>query len=130
MAVTKHNEGYLIGNTVFIMGESKPDKKYVNLALQTGEDMHYGDHNDLFVMDYPGEYDIHDRTFKVFAGKGGELNYLMNDGNKVYAFVQTEDALNNEEFNADYWLFAHPHISKMIDKMELEGEKIDLSTLE
>ena len=88
--------------------------------------MHYGDH-DLNYIDYPGEYDLNNMFFDVSAGKWGELNYLIKDGNKSYAFAQTEDALNNEDFNAQYWLFTNPHIAKMLDKMELDGEKIDLS---
>lgn len=111
------------------MSDGKPEKDYISLALQTGEDMHYGDH-DLNFIDYPGEYDLQGISFDVSAGKGGELNYLIEDGNKSYAFVQTEDALNNEDFNPQYWLFTNSHIEKSIDKMELEGEKIDLSKVE
>jgi hypothetical protein len=118
-----------VNEKIYITIDGKTEKKYVNLALQTGEDMHYGDH-DLNYIDYPGEYDLNGMFFNVSSGKGGELNYLINDGNKTYAFAQTEDALNNEDFNAHYWLFTNPHIAKMLDKMELEGEKIDLSQVE
>lgn len=131
MAITvkKHGNWYVINDKIYIMTDGQVDKKYVSLALQTGEDMHYGDH-DLNFIDYPGEYDLNGMFFTVSAGKGGELNYLINDKNKTYAFAQTEDALNNEDFNADYWLFTNAHIAKMLDKMELEWEKIDLSKVE
>ena len=127
--VKKHGNGYLINDKIYITTDGKTEKKYVNLALQTGEDMHYGDH-DLNYIDYQGEYDLQGMLFNVSAGKGGELNYLIKDGNKNYAFVQTEDALNDEDFNSDHWLFTNQHIAKMLDKMELEGEKIDLSAVE
>lgn len=131
MAITvkKHGTGYLIQNKIYITIDSTIEKKYITLALQTGEDMHYGNH-DVTYIDYPGEYDFNGILFTVDAGKAGELNYLIKDGNKTYAFVQTEDALNDEDFNAQYWLFTNQHIAKMLDKMELEGEKIDLSQLE
>ncbi len=111
------------------MTDAKPEKEYISLALQTWDDMHYGDH-DINFIDYPGEYDLKGVSFDVSAGKWWELNYLIKDGNKTYAFVQTEDALNNEDFNADYRIFSNQHIAKMLDKMELEWEKIDLSAIE
>ena len=127
-SVTKYNNWYVINKKIYIMTDGKPEKAYISLALQTWDDMHYGDH-DLNFIDYPGEYDIQGISFNVSAGKGGELNYLIDDGSKTYAFAQTEDALNDEDFNADYWLFTNQHIAKMLDKMELEGEKVDLSAV-
>ena len=129
LTVKKHQNGYLIQDKVFITTDGSIEKKYINLALQTGEDMHYGNH-DITYIDYPGEYDFKGIMFSVWTGKWGELNYLVKDGNKSYAFVQTEDALNDEDFNAQYWLFSNQHISNMLDKMELEGEKINLSMIE
>lgn len=128
MAITvkKHGAWYVVQDKIYITTDWATEKKYVNVTLQTWEDMHYGDH-DLNFIDYPGEYDLNGMFFTVSAWKGWELNYLIQDGNKTYAFVQTEDALNNEDFNAQYWLFTNPHIAKMLDKMELDWEKIDLS---
>lgn len=131
MAITvkKHGTWYLVQNKIYITTDATIEKKYITLALQTGEDMHYGNH-DVNYIDYPGEYDFTGILFTVQAGKWWELNYLIKDGTKTYAFVQTEDALNDEDFNAHYWLFTNPHIAKMLDKMELEGEKIDLGQIE
>jgi hypothetical protein len=108
--------------------EDVAEEKYINCMLHLGQDMHYGK-DATTLIDYPGEYDLQDIIFTVKAGKGNELNYLINDGRKTYAFVQTEDALNDEDFNADYRLFTNQHIAKMIDKMELEGEKVDLEAI-
>lgn len=129
LAIKKLDTWYLINNRVYITSGEQHDTKYINLALQIGPDMQYGNH-DLTFIEYPGEYDINGIFLKVFAGKAGELNYLIQDGNKEYAFVQTEDALSNDEFTADTWLFTNPHIAKTLDKMELEGEKIDLTAIE
>ncbi len=129
-SLTKHDEGYLLNKKIYIapVGTSS-DKKYINIKMQTGQDMHYGNH-DMSYIDYPGEYDLQGIFFTVTAGKGGELNYLIDDGHKAYAFVQTEDALNDEDFNADYWIYTNQHIAKTLERMELEGEKIDLATIE
>ena len=129
LTIKKLEAWYLINNHVYIAADGQRDMKYVNLALQTGPDMQYGNH-DLSYIEYPGEYDVKGMFIKVFSGKGGELNYLVQDGNKSYAFVQTEDALSNDEFTAQTWVFTNPHIAKTLDKMELEWEKIDLTAIE
>lgn len=126
--VKKHNEGYLINDKVYITTDGSHDTKYVNLALQTGDDMQYGNH-DISFIEYPGEYDIDGLFIKVFPGKWGELNYLVQDKNKIFAFVQTEDSLANDEFVADEWLFVNPHIAKALDKMEMEWDRVDLNEL-
>lgn len=102
-----------------LANDQVPNSSYIVLAPRIGEDMQYGNH-DLSYIEYPGEYDIKGIFIYAFAGKGDELNYLVKDGNHTYAFVQTEDALSNEECTADIWLFTNPHIAKTIDKMELE----------
>lgn len=129
MTITPHNNGYLLQKKVYFMtGDKVEEKNLINLAITLGEDMHYGNH-DTKLIDYPGEYDIDGFFITASAGKGGEMNYLINDGHKTYAFVQTEDALNDEDFNADFRLFTNAHIAKALDKMEMEGEKIDLTAI-
>lgn len=44
--------------------------------------------------------------------------------------MQTEDSLANDEFIADTRLFVNPHIAKALDKMEMEGDKFDLTQIE
>ncbi len=129
LTIKKVDAWYIINNHIYIAKDGQKDTKYVNLALQIGPDMQYGNH-DLSYIDYPGEYDVKEMFIKVFAGKAGELNYLIQDGNKSYAFIQTEDALNNDEFVAQTRLFTNPHMAKTLDKMEMEWEKIDLTAIE
>ena len=131
--IQKHNDGYLLEGIMYICF-SKPDNKYANLMTSKGEDMRYGDEGGkeaTFIIDYPGEYDKDGVTIKVVEDKGGALNYLLKYNNQAVAFVQSAQALDDEDFTgAKYWLYVDPFISKTIDKMELEGEKIDLTTLE
>ena len=128
--VKKHATGYLINDRVFITTDGSHDAKYVNLALQTWPDMQYGNH-DISFIEYPGEYDINGMYIRVYSGKWWELNYhIQEDAGKSYAFVQTEDSLANDEFIADEWIYVNPHIAKALDKMEMEGTKIDLTQTE
>lgn len=131
--IQKHNDGYLLEGLLYICF-SKPDKKYINLMAAKGDDMRYandGDKEAAFVIDYPGEYDKDSVTIKVVADKGDALNYLMKYNGQAVAFVQSAQALDDEDFTgAKYWLYIDPFISKTISKMELEGEQIDLTKLE
>jgi len=133
--IQKHNDGYLMEGLMYICS-SKPDKKYVNLMVTKGEDMNYAtekekEKDEPFIIDYPGEYDKDNVTIKVVADKGGALNYLLKYNNQIVAFVQSASALDDEDFTAaKYWLYTDPFIAKTIDKMELEGEKMDLTKLE
>lgn len=131
--IQKHNDGYLLEGKFYICF-SEPHKSHINLMTKIGTDMHYTTEKDKampFVIDYPGEYDKDNVMIKVVEDKGGALNYLLKYNNQAVAFVQSAQALDDEDFTtARYWLYVDPFIAKTIDKMELEGEKIDLTTLE
>ncbi len=130
--VQKHKDGYLLEGKLYICF-SKPEKNQINLMTTKGDDMRYADgdsKDDTFIIDYPGEYDKEEVAIKVVADKGDALNYLLKYNNQVVAFVQSAQALDDEDFtNAKYWLYVDPFIAKTIDKMELEGEKIDLTKI-
>jgi hypothetical protein len=68
LSLTKHNEGYLLNKKIYIAPNGSTDKKYINIMMHTGDDMHYGDH-DISYIDYPGEYDLQGVFFTVTAGK-------------------------------------------------------------
>ncbi len=131
--IQKLNDGYLLEGLMYI-SFGVTDKKYINLMATKGEDMTYADDkekNPTFIIDYPGEYDKDNVMIKVVADNGGALNYLLKYNNQAVAFVQSVQALDDEDFTvAKYWLYVDPFIAKTIDKMELEGEKIDLTKLE
>lgn len=66
--VKKYPNGYLINGKVFVTTDGKHHEKCVNLALQTGDDMIYGD-RDISLIEYPGEYDIDGLYIRVYPGK-------------------------------------------------------------
>lgn len=131
--IQKLNDGYLLEGLMYI-SFGKTDKKYINLMATKGEDMRYAmekEKDTPFIIDYPGEYDKDNVMIKVVADKWGALNYLLKYNNQVVAFVQSVQALDDEDFTAaKYWLYVDPFIAKTIKKMELEGEEIDLTKLE
>jgi|GEM_PF-3324380 len=130
--VQKQNDGYLLEGKFYICF-AKPHKSHINLMATKGEPMRYQDADaevSTFIIDYPGEYDKDEVSIKVAEDQGGALNYLLKYNNQIVAFVQSASALDDEDFtNAKYRLYVDPFIAKTIDKMELEGEKIDLTTL-
>lgn len=131
--IKQHSDGYVLEGK-FYLCFSKPEKNYINLMISKGEDMRYEIAGKAaengFVIDYPGEYDKDAVTIKVVDDKGGALNYLLKYNNQAVAFVQSAQAFEDDDFAAaTHWLFVDPFISKTIDKMELEGEKIDLTKL-
>ncbi len=130
--IKPHKDGYILEGK-FYLCFSEPEKNYINLMLTKGEEMRYqNDENkdDAFTIDYPGEYDKDSVTIKVVSDKGDSLNYLLKYNNQNVAFVQSAHALEDEDFaTATHWMFVDPFISKTIDKMELEGEKIDLKEM-
>ena len=130
--IQKHNDGYLLEGKFYICF-SEPHASHINLMTVKGEDMTYNDDSKKqwpFVIDYPGEYDKDEVSIKVVADKWGALNYLLKYNNQVVAFVQSTQALDDEDFtNAKYRLYVDPFIAKTVDTMELEWEKIDLTTI-
>ena len=130
--IQKHEDGYLLEGKFYITF-GKPNKNHINLMATKGEEMRYTGENTNglpFVIDYPGEYDKDEVSIKVVEDKGGALNYLLKYNNQVVAFVQSAQALDDDDFTAaNYRLYVDPFMAKTIDKMELEGEKVDLTTI-
>jgi len=56
MVNVKFKKGFLIENKL-LFGFETTDPKYINLALEPGDDMRY-DKLEYALVDYPGEYDI------------------------------------------------------------------------
>lgn len=121
--------GYQIEKALFF-GYAYAHNGLINLASEIGEDMKYHS-GELIIIDYPGEYDIKGRTIKVFRGQNGKLNYLVQGNNKKFWIIQSPDVLEFEEVDGmDTWLYLWESIEKKLDQLELEGEKINLETLE
>lgn len=113
---------FLIENKLLFAFES-PDPKYINLALEPGEDMRY---EKLWyaLVDYPGEYDIQGFVINCFLGKNNKLNYILTINNKKIGVIQSIDVLDlNEVGEVGFWLYQDDKIANKIDQLELEWEK-------
>ena len=121
--------GYQIEKALFF-GYTYVHNGLINLASEMGTDMRYHE-GEITVVDYPGEYDIKGRTIKAFVGQNQKLNYLIQGNNKKFWIIQSPDVLELEEVDGmDSWLFLWESIEKKLDQLELEGEKINLESLE
>ena len=121
--------GYQIEKALFL-GYTYVHNGLINLASEIGGDMRYHE-GEITVIDYPGEYDIKGRTIKAFIGQNQKLNYLIQGNNKKFWIIQSPDVLELEEVDGmDSWLFLWENIEKKLDQLELEGERINLESLE
>ncbi|NOZ44865.1 MAG: hypothetical protein GXP45_07120 [bacterium] len=104
-----------------LFGSLVPHDRYINLALQKGENVFY-EKMPFKVIDFPGEYDIDGILIKGYLGKNNLLSYILTIKRKHIAIIQTADILNNEEVSdMDTWLYSDDKIADRINHMELEG---------
>ncbi|PZM87495.1 MAG: hypothetical protein DLD55_01070 [candidate division SR1 bacterium] len=122
--------GYQIEKALFF-GYTYTHNGLINLASEVGEAMRYQQENEMIIIDYPGEYDLQDWTIKAFLGQNQKLNYLVWGKGKKFGIIQSPDVLEIEEVEGmDTWLYLGESIEKKLDQLELEGERIDLASLE
>lgn len=100
----------------------------INLASLPWSDMRY-QQSDLIIIDYPGEYDINQRSIKALLGKNNKLNYLIQGKNKKFWIIQSPDVLESDEIEEmETWLYLGEWIEKKFAQLEMEGELINLTT--
>jgi len=122
MVKVTFKNGFLIENKL-LFGFEHPDPKYINLALEPGDDMRY-EKLEYALVDYPGEYDIQGFVINCFLGKNNKLNYILTVNNKKIGVIQSIDVLDlNEVGEVWFWLYQDEKIANKIDQLELEGEK-------
>lgn len=114
--------GFLIENKL-LFGFETTDPKYINLALEPGDDMRY-DKLEYALVDYPGEYDIQWIGIECFLGANNKLNYVLAVNDKKIGIIQSPDVLDLDEVGeVKVWLYQDDKIANKIDQLELEGEK-------
>jgi len=119
--------GFLIENKL-LFGFETADPKYINLALEPGDDMRY-DKLAYTLVDYPGEYDIQWIGIECFLGANNKLNYVLTINDKKIGIIQSADVLDIDEVGeVKVRLYQDDKIANKIDQLELEGEKQKLTT--
>jgi len=122
MVKVTFKNGFLIENKLLFWFET-PNSKYINLALEPGDDMRY-ETLEYVLVDYPGEYDIQGFIINCFLGKNNKLNYILTINNKKIGIIQSVDVLDlNEVGEVGFRLYQDDKIANKIDQLELEWEK-------
>ncbi len=122
MVNVKFKNGFLIENKL-LFGFETTDPKYINLALEPGDDMRY-DKLEYALVDYPGEYDIQWIGIECFLGANNKLNYVLTLNDKKIGIIQSPDVLDLDEVGeVSFRLYQDDKIANKIDQLELEGEK-------
>ncbi len=122
MVNVKFKNGFLIENKL-LFGFETTDPKYINLALEPGDDMRY-DKLEYALVDYPGEYDIQWIGIECFLGANNKLNYVLTLNDKKIGIIQSPDVLDLDEVGeVIFRLYQDDKIANKIDQLELEGEK-------
>ncbi|MFZ2151356.1 MAG: hypothetical protein WAZ12_01290 [Candidatus Absconditicoccaceae bacterium] len=118
-------DGYII-ESKFLYSFTQPNKKYINLALNIGEDMVYTK-SEYNIINYPGEYDIGGKIITCLIGKDQKLNYLIFVNGKKFGIIQSPDILESDDVgDMEYRLYTNDSVEKKIDQLELEGERVKL----
>jgi len=101
----------------------------INLQPVVGAAMAY-DRENLLSIDFPGEYDIGGTLIHVFTGSGDKLNYLITHEDGKFGIIQSPEVLEMDEVNGmDIRIFTNEWVSKKLDQLEIEGDRIDLNQL-
>jgi len=121
--------GFLIENKFYFTWEHTLHQ-YINLRKLVWPEMNYGIKSN-FIIDYPWEYDIQDIFFNVYAGDENKLNYFIKFEDKKIAIIQNPKAVEKDFFeNVEYCIYTEDFTQNVLDKMEYEGEAINLNQLD
>ena len=119
MVNVKFKNGFLLENKL-LFGFETANPKYINLALEPGNDMRY-EKFDYALVDYPGEYDIQDIGIECFLGANNKLNYIIHLENKNIGIIQSPDVLDLDEVGeVNFRLYQDDKIANKVDQLELE----------
>jgi hypothetical protein len=126
MAINIRIDGGFQIEKTFFYGYTYTHNALINLAPQMGSEMSY-DSWDKILIDYPGEYDIQGWTILVLRGRDDKLSYFIQKGNKQFWIIATPDVLEQENaLEMSTWLFSDNAVTKKLDQLEMEGERINL----
>ncbi len=85
---------------------------------------------DKKIIDFPWEYDIDGIFVKAVLWKGNLMNYFVKTKTKSFAVIQNAKVLDDDDLlTVEHWLYFDEAIEKKLEQLELEGEKMNLTTL-
>lgn len=126
----KKTENWILIENKFLFNPTTIEIWIINLLPKTWEEMAY-DRWNLLSIDFPWEYDIWWAFIKVYAWNGDKLNFLISYEWTTFAIIQSPDVLELDEVcDMDTWIFPDESVSKKLDQLEMEWNRINLSQLD
>lgn len=125
--VRKEWDNFLILKNLCFGKDEWFQENYINLSEVLWTEIKYWIQK-IKIIDYPWEYEMSNIFFKVYLGNDNKLNYIIRKDNIVIAIIQSVNILESKNFEKiNYWIFKDNKFSDMLDKLELEWEKINLN---
>jgi len=126
----KKTENWILIENKFLFNPSEIEVWIINLLPTIWEEMAY-DRWNLLSIDFPWEYDIWWAFIKVFSWNWNKLNFLVNYEWITFAIIQSPEVLELDEVcDMSTWIFPDESVSKKLDQLEMEWDRINLSKLD
>ncbi len=126
----KKTENWILIENKFLFNPTEIEVWIINLLPKTWEEMAY-DRGNLLSIDFPGEYDIWWAFIKVFAWNWNKLNFLVTYEGTSFAVIQSPEVLELDEVcDMNTRIFPDESVSKKLDQLEMEWNRINLSQLD
>lgn len=123
----KKTENWILIENKFLFNPTNIEVWIINLLPTIGEEMAY-DRGNLLSIDFPGEYDIWWAFIKVYAWNWNKLNFLITYEWMTFAIIQSPEVLELDEVcDMSTWIFPDESVSKKLDQLEMEWDRINLS---
>ena len=125
----KKTENWILIENKFLFNPTEIEVWIINLLPTIWEEVAY-DRWNLLSIDFPGEYDIGWALIKVFSGNGDKLNFLVTYEWSSFWVIQSPEVLEMDEVcDMNTWIFPDESVSKKLDQLEMEWDRINLSKL-
>ena len=126
----KKTDNWILIENKFLFNPTEVEMWMINLMPKIWEEMAY-DRWNLLSIDFPGEYDIAGAFIKVFTWNGDKLNFLVTYEWASFGVIQSPEVLELEEVcDMNTWIFPDESVSKKLDQLEMEWDRINLNHLD
>ena len=126
----KKTENWILIEDKFLFNPAEIEIWIINLLPKIWEEMAY-DRGNLLSIDFPGEYDIGWSFIKVYAWNWDKLNFLVTYEWTTFAIIQSPEVLELDEVcDMSTRIFPDESVSKKLDQLEMEWDRINLSKMD
>lgn len=126
----KKTENWILIENKFLFNPTEIEVWIINLLSTVWAEMAY-DRWNLLSIDFPWEYDIGGSLIKVYTWNWDKLNFLITYEGTTFAIIQSPEVLELDEVcDMANRIFPDESISKKLDQLEMEWNRINLSELD